>query len=136
MAVQPVTPIILNNCVMKIAADDFAAACNGITFTPSGGVVNFHGMKPDAGFSFPTPINWTLDLSYAQDIETVTSLTNYLHEHEGETVAAVFEPVDGGASIEADIILTPGALGGAGGAVPTSTVKMGVNRKPEIVPAA
>lgn len=135
MAEIAVEPYVLKNCVMEIDEDDYAAALSGVVFTPSSSQVTFQGLKPAAQFSDITPATWTCDLNYAQDLETATSLTHYLHAHEGEAVEAVFVPIDGDAGqpkVTATIIITPGALGGQGRQYATSSVKLGVKGKPAL----
>lgn len=136
MAEIAVTPIVMNDSIIEIDDDDFAAAISSAVFTPTSSTVTFAGLKPTSRFTGQTPTTWVLALTFAVDIATAGSLSNYLHEHEGDEVAASFKPQSGiGPSVEALIIITPGAIGGAAGTVPTATVNLGVNGKPEIVAA-
>jgi len=133
MAEIAVNPIFLEDCVMSIEDDDYAAAVSAATFTPTARQ-GFKGMKKNQ--QHRPPASWQLALSLAQDLATLTSLSNYLHVHEGETKAAVFKPVSGtGPEVQASIVIFPGGIGGTVETVPTSSVTMDVLGKPEIVPA-
>ena len=48
----------------------------------------------------------------------------------------VFTPKNGGPSFSADVVITPGAIGGAVNAFATTSVTLGCNGKPVLVPAA
>lgn len=136
MAEIDVTPIVLTDSIIEIEDDDFAAAISSAVFTPTSSTVTWQGLKKTSSFTGVTPASWVFALGYAVDIASTESLANYLHEHEGETKAATFRPQsDIGPSVTANIIITPGAIGGTAGAVPTATVNLGVNGKPVIVPA-
>lgn len=125
-----VNPFLMEDCVLNIAADDFAAACSSIAFTPASTASTFKGLKRTAVFSFQSAASWVLGIIFAQDL-TEGSLSRYLHAHEGETKAVEFIPLAGGPSIVADVIISAAAFGGAQGAVPTSTVSFGVQGRPE-----
>jgi len=136
MATIAVKPIFLRDVVLTIAANDYQAHVSTVEFAPSGNIVTWQGLTPESVFSFAVPATWTCNLSYAQDWETPDSLSRYLFEHEGETVVARFEPTAGGPAFTADIILVPGTIGGAVSAVGTASVTLGVEGRPELLPAA
>lgn len=129
-----VTPLYLNNVLFESATEGYEKAISSVAFTPSSGVVTFQGGIPSATFTYPKPTSWTCDLEYAQDWDTADSLSNFLHAHEGETLAVTFYPINGGASITATIVIAPGAIGGNIGAVGTAKVSLGVSGKPAITP--
>lgn len=131
-----VSPFVLKDCVISIELDDYAAAVSSATLTPASSAVTFKGLKPTAVFTDVTAATWTLDLAYAQDWETAGSLSLYLFNNEGATKAATLKPKSGtGPSFAVDIIITPGAVGGAVDAHATATVTLGVKGRPELVPA-
>lgn len=135
--VVPVEPFILKDSIFSVAADDFAAACSAITITPTAQTVTFVGLKPGAVFTDMSAAVWALALTYAQDHANADSLSNYLFDHEGETKEVTFKPQSGiGPSYTVNLVITPGAIGGTGGAVAASTVNLGVKGKPVRVPAA
>lgn len=135
MAEVAVKPFVLKDATVNIDVDDFAAAVSSAICTPTAAAVTFSGMKPGATFSDVAPATWVLALTFAQDWESTTSLSSYLHEHEGETVPMTFEPKTGGTGFTADVIITPGAIGGAVNTYGTATVNLGIQGKPTKVPA-
>lgn len=136
MSVIAVTPIVLKDCVVEFGSSDFAAAISAVTFTPSSSVVTFKGLKKGSVHTDVTDATWVCGITNAQDWANPDSLSNYLHEHEGETEDVTFRPQSGvGPTITAEIVITPGAIGGAIDSTAVSTVNLG-STKPEIVPAA
>ena len=129
MTIIEVTPFIMRNAIVSFAANDFAKAVSSATLTPSGGTTPFKGLKPDAVFTFPQSVTWTLDLEFAQDWSADTSLSRYLFEHQGETIAATLNPDDktsGTTSWAITVAIAPGAVGGPVDSVATSTVSLGI----------
>lgn len=130
------TPLVLKDVIMEIGADDFAKHVSSVAFVPSASTVTWQGMSPDASFSDVGLATWTLQLTYAQDWTAATSLSRYLFENEGDTVAVEFKPKSGvGPSFTANVTITPGQIGGAVNAVSEATVTLGSD-KPVLVPAA
>lgn len=144
MAEIPVKPFMMQDAVLKFAADDFAAACSQIALVPSSSVVVFKGLKRNSS-SFPTTATWVCNLTYAQDWETAQSLARYLHDHEGETIeaqvlpqTAVPDPDNPGSTIPGigfavQIIVAPGQIGGNVDQVASSTVSLGVDGRPTYI---
>lgn len=130
MAEITVNPFVLRDVLFTVDADSYQAHVSAVTFTPASSIVNWQGLTPDATFSFPTATTWTADLEYAQDWSTADSLSRYLFEHEGDEVDVTFEPVAGGPSITATLVIVPGAIGGTVNQVATATVSLGVKGKP------
>jgi hypothetical protein len=129
MAVIEVTPFIMRNAVVEFSDNDFAKAVSSATLTPAGGTTPFKGLKPDAVFTFPQSVTWTLDLEFAQDWESATSLSAFLFAHMGETIAATLNPNDktsGTTSWALQVAIAPGAVGGPVDSVATATVSLGV----------
>lgn len=131
-----VAPLFLNNYTLVIDSDSYEKAISSATFTPSSKIVSFQGGTPDASFNFPTPATWTCDLEFAQDWTTTGSLSQYLHTNEGLVKPCTFVPNADGPTVAANIIVTPGAIGGGVGTVGTAKVSLGVNGKPTIQPAS
>lgn len=129
-------PLVLKDVILQLGTDDFAKHVSNVTFTPSASTVTWQGLSPDATFTDVATATWTCALTYAQDWTATTSLSSYLFENEGETVAATFKPKNGeGPSFTANLILTPGAIGGAVNSIAEATVTLGVNGRPTLVPA-
>lgn len=134
MAEIAVEPILLGNAKLTFGTDDYEAHVSSAAFNPTDNTpVTWKGLSPTSSFSFGKKAVWTLDLSYAQDWETANALADYLHENEGEEVNVVFAPVDGGTSYTADVIITPGAIGGDVDTVAVGQVSLGVKGRPEKV---
>lgn len=128
-------PILLSDVLLTLGANDYQGSVSKVELAPSSSIVNWKGMTPSASYSFPTSSTWQCNLEYAQDWETTNSLSRYLHDHEGETVAATFEPKNGGASFTATLVIVPGTIGGAVDTVAVATVSLGVQGKPAYVAA-
>lgn len=134
--VTPTEPLFLADCLITLGADDFQAAVSSVLFTPSTPAPQvFKGLTPTARYKRQGLADWTLDLAYVQDPDMETSLSNYLHDHEGEEIAAVIEPNNGGSSWAATINVAAGSLGGAVETYGTSTVSCS-STKPVRTPAA
>lgn len=135
MADVTLAPILLNDVLLTIGANDYQGSVNTVEFVPSTNIATWAGMAPGASFSFPSRATWQANLGYAQDWETPNSLSQYLHDHEGETVDATFEPKKGGTGFTAKLIIVPGSIGGAGDAVAVASVSLGVQGKPQKIAA-
>lgn len=128
-------PLYMSNATLKVAADNYEAAVSSVTFTPSTSVATFKGLTPTAVFKHASSSEWVCEVAFVQDWATAGSLSNYLFEHEGETVSVDFEPEAGGPTITASVVIVPGSIGGAVDAFATSSVQLGVNGKPTIAAA-
>lgn len=131
-----VKPIVLRDCLLRVATADYEKHVSGITIDPNTGNVSWTGLDPEAVFNFPTSTTWTGKLDYAQDWETPDSLSLFLFEHQGEQMTFLFEPVKGGLGWEIDVTIAPGSIGGAVNSVATSSVTLGINGQPRPIPAA
>lgn len=140
MAQINLQPFLMRDVLLKISTTDtvpvevgdFEKHVSQVQFDPSSSTVNWKGLTPTSGYTFGTTATWTCTLTYAQDWETVSSLSRYLFENEGVELTAVFEPVKGGPSVTATIIAAPGSIGGTVDQVGTATVTLGVNGKPTL----
>jgi hypothetical protein len=136
MAQIAVNPLVLKDVVLEIGTDTYEKHVSSVTFTPSAETISWQGLNPAAKFTDVAAAEWTCVLEYVQDWETTNSLSRYLFENEGETVAAEFKPRSGsGPSFTANLTITPGAIGGTVNAYATTSVTLGSD-KPVLVPAA
>lgn len=124
MAAITPTPLFIKDALVKFGADSFEAAVRDVKFTPSSSVVSTRGMTPSAVYQNIDVATWTLDMTFLQDWSVNNSLGRYLYANEGQTVALTFEPITGGATITANVVITPGAIGGAVGAYAESSVTL------------
>ena len=131
MATPVVKPFIMRDCLLQVEEDNYEAHVSQVEFSPSSQVVRWKGLTPTSVHAFGTTAEWSCTLAYAQDWSTADSLSEYLHEHEGESVDVIFTPVNGGRTISATLIVTPGSIGGQVDSVATATVTLG-STKPEL----
>jgi len=130
MAVISVEPVILQESILTIGADDHASAVSSVRILPNSSIVRYKGLKRNT-HTYPTVPDWSAEINFAQDWADPASLANYLFEHQGETVPAVFEPTSGvGLRWAVDLVITPGAIGGDVDTVMVSPVTLGVNGAP------
>lgn len=119
------TPLFIKSALVKFGAtDSYEAAVRDIKFTPTTSVVTTRAMAPAAIYQDIDLATWSLEMTYLQDWVTATSLGRYLYANEGSVVVLTFEPIVGGATITANVTVTPGAIGGAVGAYAESTVTL------------
>lgn len=130
MAVITPQPFTMKNCTLQVELDNYEKQVSGVKFTPSSTVVKWKGLTPTSSFTDVTTAEWTCDLTFAQDWATAGSLSRYLHEHEGEEIDVVFEPIATGPSVSATLYVTPGAIGGDVDSVAVATVTLGCKAKP------
>lgn len=129
MAAISVNPIFLRDVTFTVEGDDYAAALQSVVLTPSTSVVTAKGLSAGSVFSAVPAPTWTCDISYLQD-DADDAFGMYLFENTGETVTATFTPGNGRRPWTAQIILTPGAVGGGQDAFATATVSLGVKGDP------
>ena len=134
MAAIAVAPFLLTDVTLLVGTDNYEAHVSTVSFEPSSSVVNWNGLTPASSFSFGTNPVWVCNLTYAQDWTTPNSLSAYLFAQAGTEKAVEFVPVNGGATIEATLIIQPGAIGGDVNAVATASVSLGVKGKPTVTP--
>lgn len=141
MPIKEVTPFLMRNAIVEIGTDDFAKAVSEATLTPTGGTVDYKGLKPDAVFSFAQSATWALTLAYAQDWSQADSLSRFLFDHQGENLPFTLNANDatvGSTSWAGTVSITAGAVGGAVDAVAVATVTLGLVGAPvpTLVPIA
>ena len=129
-----VKPIVLKDALLTIGTDNYQSHVSQVEFVPSSQKQTWQGLTPDATFTDASQATWTMILTYAQDWETADALSRYLFDHEGETVPAVFAPKNGGTSWGANIVITPGRVGGNVNQFATSSVTLGVSGRPDYTP--
>lgn len=137
MANISVHPFVLKDVTLTIEDDNYEAHVSEVTFTPSSSQQTWQGLTPSAAFTDTSTATWTVTLTYAQDWSDADSLSYKLHEEEGASWDVVFKPQPGSGmpTVEATLIVTPGAIGGTVNSWATATVTLGVSGKPELVPA-
>jgi hypothetical protein len=134
MAAVAVAPFVLKDTVFTVGTDQFEAHCSQIEFTPSTSTLQWQGLTPAASFTDSSSPSWSATLSVAQDWTTPGSLSQYLFQHQGETISATFVTNDGAGTWAADLIIAPGAVGGQVNAYAVATVSLGVSGQPTFTP--
>lgn len=131
-------PIILKDVTVIIGADNYEKQLSTVVLTPAAATQVWQGLTPAASYSDTPAATWSAELGYAQDWETAGSLSRYLFNNEGAQVTAVFKPrAGGGSSFQVQLVLTPGAIGGAVNAWQEATVTLGIIGRPvEILPGS
>jgi hypothetical protein len=138
MTILEVQPLVLKDVELLIGTgtpDDFRKHVSGVTYTPSSSTTTWTGLGKNTHTDAATP-TWVVQLDYVQDWTSTTgSLSQYLFEHEGETLECTFTPTSGvGPSFTSNVTIVPGAIGGQVNAFATTTVSLGSD-KPVLVPA-
>lgn len=135
----PVEPLFMSNCTFSVAVDSYEAALSGVVFTPSTPSASWTGLTPGAVFTKNGKATWMCALTYVQDWSTASSLANYLHANEGNSITVDFIPdVDdtGSPTISATLIIAPGAIGGKVNAFAETTANLACQGKPTVTPPA
>lgn len=131
MVAVAAAPIILNNVNVGIGTDSYEAACTQVLLTPTAPTVTWKGMTPTSVHQFTGAPVWTATITFAQDFASTASLSKYLlATAPGTKVTLTFDPVAGGATITATIVIQPGAIGGSIDTVPEATVTFAVQGQP------
>lgn len=134
MVSPALVPIILNDVVLTVAADNYEAHVSKVQFDPTTAMVKWKGLTPASVYNFPTSSDWALSLEYAQDWATAASLSQYLFDNEGTSKVITFKPKKPASGTAptwtATVIITPGAIGGAVDTVAVASVTLGVQGKP------
>lgn len=134
--VIPIEPVFMDAADMTLGGDDYAAHISGASFVPATSTVTWTGAKPGSSFSRNARATWVCTINLAQDWESEKSLSQYLHDHEGEVVPITLAPVSGGKAFTADVIIVPGTIGAEVNQFGTSSVSLGVNGRPEFTTVA
>lgn len=133
MAAIAAAPILLNNVTVKIGADTYEAACTKVLLTPTTPVVRWKGMVPGSSHAFSGTPTWECAIKFAQDVASTSSLSKYLlATAAGTKVTLEFDPVAGGATVTASIVIQPAAIGGDIDTVPESEVTFAVQGQPTL----
>jgi hypothetical protein len=133
VALIPLTnPYVMNSATLTIAADDFTAAVSQVQLDPTVQSTSWRSIGGSVRRG-QSKAEWDCTLGLAQDLDP-DGLLRYLLDHDGETVAAVLTPEDGGPSVNLNLILAPATIGGPAGAdLATSSTKLAVDGTPVFV---
>lgn len=131
-------PLLLLDITLSVGTDDYAASVNRALLTPTTATAKWKGMRAGSAVNLAGEPDWVLDLSYAQDFETVKSLSLYLLENHGQTKEFTLAPKRGGKAYKVKALCLAGPIGGDLGAQnpATGTVQLPVDGQPVPVAAA
>lgn len=133
-------PLYMTESVLKIGDGasplDFAAEISGAQLVPSSSSATWKGLKAGSTFTAAGLATWALTVNLGQDHETSTSLSNYLFDHEGETLPFTLEPVAGGTGFAGNIIVQAATIGADVDQFGTASVTMPCKGKPSRTLAA
>lgn len=130
MATINVKPRVFKNYLLKFGTDNYEAHVSAVTLTPAYSTQTWKGADGTTHTAVGTP-TYTLTLEYAQDWETTNSLARFLWDNRGETLTGVeFSPLGAGDKFAVDIVVVPGAVGGAVDAIGTASTTLPVQGEP------
>ncbi|SDO77616.1 hypothetical protein SAMN04487848_2053 [Microbacterium sp. ru370.1] len=116
-------------------ADDYTSAVDSCTLTPTTPVTPVTLVSGETVHVAGVPV-WALALSNLQDLTTAKSLSLQLIAWAGQVKTVKYTPNNGGKSFTVKVVIVPGMIGGAGGALAKSTVTLQCNGQPVIDAAA
>ena len=132
MAEIAVKPFVLRDVDLLIGADNYEAHVSQVEFVPTATAITWTGLANNT-VSATATATWVLTLAGAQDWATADSLSQYLHEQEGETVEIALTPATGQGSFTTTATITPAGIGGTAAAFSVFTVSLGCT-KPAFTP--
>jgi hypothetical protein len=132
MVAVAVKPFVLRDVTFQFGVDNYEAHVSQCEYVPTTPQLTWTGLANNTvGASGAS--TWVLTLSGAQDWETANSLSQFLHEHEGESLEVILVPADGSGSFTSTITVAAANIGGTAAAFSVFTVSMG-STKPEFTP--
>lgn len=135
MAILDLQPLVLKDVEAVIGDDDFRKALSKVELVPSSSSTSWTGLGGNTHTDGSTA-TWVCNMTYVQDWDSEKSLSKYLYENEGKTETFEFRPRSGvGPTFAVDVVITPGAIGGAVNAFSETSVALGCNGRPVLVPA-
>jgi hypothetical protein len=114
MTVVPLAPIVMKNVSLIVETDDYAKHVSSVVFTVEQSEVTWTGLDGTT-YTELGPEKWKATVAYAQDWDTVNSLSDYLFTNRGQKKTVKFQPQAGSgeAVFTATCTLASGQIGGA-----------------------
>lgn len=141
MGTIAVKPILLRDVVLDIkvsgtaTTDSYQNHVSRVYIAPNTTTVRWRGLAPAAKFAGQTDPDWTAELSFVQDWETVNSLAALLLANSGKEADLTFRPRGGTTpGYKVTAILTAPPIGGDVDAVMVGSVTLGVIGVPVAAP--
>lgn len=133
MATIAVEPIILNDIILTIGADNYEASVAKAELVPTMPLAKWKGMTPAAIKNLGGTPEWVLNLNFAQDHLTASSLSQYTMANAGTIKSVTLKPkkpASTGPTYTVDVLIVPGKIGGDLDTVATADVSMPCNGQP------
>lgn len=134
MTAVAVAPFVLKDATFAVAADNYESHLSQVQCDPTTQQLQWQGLTPSASFTDVGSPSWAATLSYAQDWKTPNSFSQYLYDHQGETIDVTFTTNPGAGAWAVKLIITPGAVGGQVNAYAVATVTLGISGQPIFTP--
>lgn len=130
MPVIDIDPLLITDALITFGANDHSAAVTSALFNPNTSVQRWRGLSATSQKRKYTT-DWTLDLNFGQDWETLNSLTPYLRANEGAEVAVTLKPrSDSGPTFTATVLVPPVPIGGTAEQYATASISLGCTAAP------
>lgn len=136
MAQIAVAPIVLKDARLTVGTDNYEKHVKLARLTPNTTIdkKSWQGFTPTTVVTdAATPVtDWTLELEYAQDWETLNSLSNYLLTNAGSQKTVKLQPLSGVGkkTFTVTVTIVPGPIGGPVNEYAEASVSMPVTGQP------
>lgn len=128
---MPFDPLYMTESTVSLDGTGYEAEVSGFRLTPTYATATWKGLKKGSTFTRSGLATWALTINFGQDHQAAESLSNFLFDHEGETVPFNVAPIGGGTGYSGDAICQAGEIGGDVDQFGNATVTMPVLGKPE-----
>lgn len=134
MAQIALTPIVLNDIDLIIGTDNYEVSVSKAELVPTTPTVQWKGMSPAAIQNLAGAPTWVLNIDYAQDHATASSLSQYLLTNQGTVKNIKLKPKKAATgtvpTYTIDALIIPGSIGGAVDQIATGSVSLPCNGQP------
>lgn len=127
-------PFKIANALLRLGPDNYEALISSAELVPTTATSSWKAIngKP---YTTVGKSAWALTITFAQDWATASSLSNKLFSSEGQTLTGIVTPIAGGPGFQVEVVIVAPSIGGAADADAVSTVSLGVNGAPLVIPA-
>lgn len=124
------TPFLIKDALLTLGTDDYSLVVSQAELVPTTPTATFKAIN-GTSYNFSGKASWVLTAAFAQDWDNAASLSNYLFDNEGDTVAFSLKPNGAtGESFTGNLVLSVGNIGGTADGVAASSVTFQVIGKP------
>ena len=125
MALIGLAPILMNAALLKIGADNYEKVVGSAKLIPTTPIAKYKGISGATTVAAGTP-SWQLQIEFAQDWTTASSLSQYLQTNAGTSKVIELTPQTGSQKATVTVIIVSGSVGGAADATTTDSVTLEV----------